>query len=315
MKNFLKIMIRVCVSGVIILLLLRKVDIAKVIQFVGDIHPKYALIALIIVIILRVWMAIRWEIILTYHKMAVTLQEIVSITFISLSIGQLFPGGIGPDVMRAYQLHHRYGRLVDITTTILLDRIIGMYSIFFVGLLGAIMASCMGFSTGLIPILIVINGAFIIGWYVSKFFKKLSILQHPKMHKINRLKIAITSRETMRSIFPKVFLFSVLAQVSRCFVFYFLYVAMGVNVNLIYFFSFIPLVYVITFIPIGFNGIGLREGALIYFFSTCHIPSEVSIGVGLVFQLVNIAAAVPGIVLWFTEKSTRETRLQETAGD
>ena len=66
--------------------------------------------------------------------------------------------------------------------------------------------------------------------------------------------------------------------------------------------------FVTVLIPISLGGLGVREAALVYFFRTIGVPAEVSVSVGLMFQFLQIITSAPGIVFWWTERRSAETK-------
>ena len=72
--------------------------------------------------------------------------------------------------------------------------------------------------------------------------------------------------------------------------------------NFMYFVIFIPIMFVITLIPVSIGGLGVREGVLVVLFSSVGAPAEISIGAGLVSQVLQIFVAAPVLVLWLFEK-------------
>ena len=67
---------------------------------------------------------------------------------------------------------------------------------------------------------------------------------------------------------------------------YILYRALGVNIPFVYTIEVMPIVIFVGFIPITIAGMGTREAALIYFFST-YASDSTNITVGLLFCLLR----------------------------
>jgi hypothetical protein len=49
-------------------------------------------------------------------------------------------------------------------------------------------------------------------------------------------------------------------------------------------------------LPISIGGFGVREGALLYFFSTVGIDSEISVAAGFLFYVLQLLAFFPGLI-------------------
>ncbi|RMF59386.1 MAG: UPF0104 family protein [Calditrichaeota bacterium] len=312
-KRTLSYLLKVLVGGIILLLLARSMDLSLVLQLFAHLNLYWLALALMIVLSLRMLMAVRWQYILAAHAFPVPLLELTRITFISTSLGQVLPGGLGADVAKGYQLFRKYGRLGNVTVTLLLDRLIGLYSMFFVAFVGSLIAKHLGLSTNLVVPLLVAQAVFIFGWFgiylVRKKISTLAFLRRSRYerlaHKFMGLLSDLTDLATIKSVFVRIFAISILMQVLRAIIFYCIYQAFGHSADMIYYLVFIPIVFVVVMLPVSVGGLGVREGALVFFFKTLGIPNEVSISVGVMFLVVQIVAAVPGIVLWIVDKQPK----------
>jgi len=70
----------------------------------------------------------------------------------------------------------------------------------------------------------------------------------------------------------------------------------GINIHLplSFYFASLPLIGIITLIPVSFNGIGVREGAFVYFFGLKGIEAEPAFGLGLLFFSVQVGLSLIG---------------------
>jgi len=74
----------------------------------------------------------------------------------------------------------------------------------------------------------------------------------------------------------------------------------GIHIHLpvAFYFAVLPLVGIITLIPVSFNGIGVREGAFVYFFGLKGIEAEPALGLGLLFFSLQVALSLVGGVAY-----------------
>jgi hypothetical protein len=61
----------------------------------------------------------------------------------------------------------------------------------------------------------------------------------------------------------------------------------------------IPFVSLVAFLPLSINGFGLRESALIYIFSTLHVPATTSLLLVLLVDAQSLLFAAIGGSLYF----------------
>jgi len=70
------------------------------------------------------------------------------------------------------------------------------------------------------------------------------------------------------------------------------------DVSLLYFLVFIPVITLISMIPISLNGMGLREYAFVSLFTAIGVSREGAIALGLLSSAVLVVSAVPGGVVY-----------------
>ena len=82
--------------------------------------------------------------------------------------------------------------------------------------------------------------------------------------------------------------------------------AQGLSLPLEYYFVFAPLVVAISMIPISLNGLGLREGAYVFFLQQAGVPIEVGMAFGLSWFLILFVSGLAGGIAWIgsTERLT-----------
>lgn len=299
-KKYFSFSSKLLFSSAILILLLRKLDLNKISDLIAGINIYYTCGAVLLILILRAIMAIRWKIILRVKEITVPLSELIYITYVSSSIGLVFPGSIGADLIRGYHLNKKNKDLVGIASTILVDRCIGIYSMFLVAFIGSIIARMIDVSIDGFWILFLINMLFVAGWGIL-FLLRDQLSKIPiKAIKLKELLLSVTNYEDLKRIFWRSLLLSFGVQILRCVVFYLLYVAFGHSIPFIYFLIFIPMVYVAIFIPLSIGGLGIREGALVLFFQIVNVVPEVSMSVGILSHALHIAAAIPGVLMCFS---------------
>jgi hypothetical protein len=67
--------------------------------------------------------------------------------------------------------------------------------------------------------------------------------------------------------------------------------------------AILPVVMLLTSLPISFAGWGLRESAIIVAFGVYGVSQEASLALSLVYGVLQLISGVPGLVLWIMEKS------------
>jgi len=94
---------------------------------------------------------------------------------------------------------------------------------------------------------------------------------------------------------------SLIIQSIQPITFYLTAVSLGIKINLIYFFIFIPIIGAITMLPISIGGLGLRDATTIFFFAKAGVNKDLAFAMSLLnFFFIVLYAAIGGIIYALT---------------
>ena len=74
--------------------------------------------------------------------------------------------------------------------------------------------------------------------------------------------------------------------------------ALGFSIPFLYFLAVIPIVQLFTRIPISFNGIGVHEGLLVFFFGILHLGKTDAFTIGLVGHIAILISVIPAVTYY-----------------
>ena len=74
--------------------------------------------------------------------------------------------------------------------------------------------------------------------------------------------------------------------------------ALRLNVPVVFYFILIPLIAVATMIPVSLNGLGVREGAFVFFLAQVGVPEAQALALALLWLAVTAAAGLVGGLVW-----------------
>jgi len=78
----------------------------------------------------------------------------------------------------------------------------------------------------------------------------------------------------------------------------FLGLSLGLRLDLSVYFVAVPIITVLTFLPISIAGIGVREAAFIFFLTRVGVPTYACISLSLLYFSMGVVAALPGAVIF-----------------
>lgn len=298
---------RVVVGIGLILFLFWALDIQEIINNIRGIDVRYLFYAAIpyfLFIILSAW---RWQVLLDFKKFGIRFGETLRIYFISLFFNNLLPTTVGGDMMRvAYTMKERRA---DALATVLVDRILGFVGLFIFALIAVLYLLIEKNETEFLPFMIIGLSIIVLITYIffsekaysfiSPVIRKLKILRIGE--RINRLHEAGTDFGGAWGPISLCVAHSVIIQATLAIAPFCVLLGMGNSeVSLISFFIYVPIINVISMIPVSLNGLGVRENSYVILFSRVGLDGEVSLAMSLVsFFIVFLFSLIGGLFFIF----------------
>jgi len=97
------------------------------------------------------------------------------------------------------------------------------------------------------------------------------------------------------------FLITILVQVAGIISAYLLGIAVGCTTAFLYYIVLLPVVWLISMIPVSLNGLGLREGAFVVLFSAIGMPKEAALAISLLLLAQGVLQGILGALLYVTD--------------
>lgn len=309
-KKRLSLGVRLVGTAVLLATLLYLIDVDALSAATARIDYRWVALAAAILAVLRLLLAYRWYYIMRRQGLAVGLGEAVRTSLVAAAFGPLAPAGLGADLFRGYRFANKYGGATAIAAGILLDRAVGVYSMLLVAGVGAAVIWYQGGADGWLTALIVLQVAVVAGWAGGIAFSGWiarhggAAFRSPLLDRVWRAFVSffvqLTDVALLRRIFLGSLAISVVIQLVRCLMIYCLYRAFAYDLGLIHFIIYVPLLFLVMFLPVSVGGLGVRESALVFFFTPLGVPAAVSFSVGIVaygLQLLFSAAVVAAWLL------------------
>lgn len=289
-------------------------DIEKIIVVFLSINPIFIICSLTLTIPRLIIRNTAWQIIQKEQKITISFFQSLKIFLIGYFYGSITPGYIG-QLMRVPYMKEKtgapYGKLF---VNSLMETIIHTLSLYGMMLIGALLVM------GVLPELLYISGiwvvllAIILFYFVKrergeKLFRLLIQYLIPKKLKTNLYRFV----DTFYTDFPeikKLLLPLILGIFTWIIIFsqeYIIVLALGIDIPYLYFLLLFPIANVVGFIPITFAGLGTRELAAIFLFSTLFgvVEEEVFVFTLLGFVITDIFTGFIGFILSLTEAKKR----------
>lgn len=317
--------IQILISLALLVLLLNLIDFNDVVNALENVNIFYIFLALLVVTLDRIVMAFKWRILLKVKGIQISLPSAVKIYYISNFIGLVLPATIGCDLTKTYLVSKKNYSASDVVASILVERFMGILTLvifilasmpLFFNLIDNLQMnySSMFFITAAILIIGVVT--FFLS-FTEKFYNIISSLVKPLkkkkffvkiFDKIAKLIISYKDYKTKKGVLLFFFALTFLEIFMIIVVYFLVATSFNLDISLLYFIAFIPIVMFLARIPISINGLGITEGSMIYFLSLVGVASSVGFSVAVVNHLVLLVGILPGALFYAMNKNIHNVK-------
>ena len=261
-----------------------------------------------------IWLSsVRWNLLIP-HK--IKTSKLFSIYMIGSFFNTYMPGIIGGDAVKAYYLSKELKSLgvegnsptheLSIAiASVFMDRYIGFTAILFISMAAFPLAFAYLDGTPvrwLMPIVLVVftGGSIVIFKFRIGERIKFLFRVYEYFHLYSR----------KRDVLLKAFIYSVILQGLNIGVVYFLSRGLSLEISFFHIVVFLPIIILISFIPVSISGIGLREGAFIILLGTAGVSPEMSVALSLVWFLSYVIASLVGLFEYLRLKPVLDRQVE-----
>ncbi len=321
LKNFLIFTLKFALSGGILYFLISKIGIDTIIGYIKIVNPFTFVFASCLYIFSIYISSLRWSLLINQK---IGIKKLFSMYMICSFFSTCLPGIIGGDAVRAYYLSRGLGDSSNINqrfednqenpdsshgsltaiASVFMDRYIGFWALMIIGMIA--------FPFGLNHLDRTPEGASFIWLMPATFFVFIlasfvifRLRVGGRFRFIYRLYEYLDLYKTKITSVIKAFLYSLIIQIINIFAVYALSKGMSFEISFLSLFIFLPIIIVISMIPISISGIGIREFAFVLFLGSTGVPSDVSIALSLCWFFSVVAANTLGFILYLFYKQKK----------
>lgn len=275
MKKILLPTLRILVSfGFIgILLCLTKDTLHSIPGILRQMNIRFFIASLVLQVVVIFMIALRFKKILSVHNIKVSFKDASSLTFIGYFFNNFLPSSVGGDLVKAYYSARNSKRKVESLSAVIADRAIGLVTL---SLIGVVIVNFLKLENENIRALIYIFFFSLMGSLYVLFHKGSVRVLNRLLSKIRlgnvkeKLKLLYETiliyKGSKRLLFATIILSS-LAQLVGVASMYLIARGLYLPISFGLLLVILPIVAVISMFP-SINGLGIREGAYVYFLSS-----------------------------------------------
>jgi uncharacterized protein (TIRG00374 family) len=290
--------LQIIVSIAILAWLVNKTGLGDIVTALSSLNPwLYALAALVFLISVGV-RAVRWYVLLVPLGVRVSILDLFWLYLIGFFWNSFLPSGFGGDIVKAIALREATGRGGASVTSVLAERVVGLLATVLIGVMVIPFAPDL-FPPEAIYIVVGMCIAIIIGIWVVR----LDILEWtgdkiPFSRPVVRHRWVVSIQKALQTYNLKALGISLLSSIpfTLCTILdnYLVGLALNVDLSILYYAIYTPIVSIVSLLPLSFNGLGVREYTYQVLFGLAGVSAEQAIAMALAFNFLRFGAGLLG---------------------
>jgi hypothetical protein len=303
------------------------IDFQEFYRTLTNIKYEFFFTALLLHFITVVVNAEKWRFAIEPIATDIPLRFLIKCSLIGHFFSLFLLGAGSGDLIRVYGLG-RYAQSNTLAiTSVLFDRMVGLFSLFLIAAAALFFAGNVlppAYETGINVTVWAVLIFFILFWML--FFSRLAVLKEDYIKKLSTFKLNILNKaaEALKEIglyrksygkskqlFLKILLFSLANHMLRIIAMYYLLGAIHFNAGIFYLAIIVPIANVLSILPVSIQGIGINE-SIYYFFLMKHgltfsnVVSFTTLG-----YLIMVVSGLVGAILFVFTGMEKERNVQE----
>jgi len=267
--------------------------------------------ALVLTAISMFFSSLQWRFLLGRQGIDFSIKKATRLYFVGLFFNTFMPGNVGGDAKKIYDVYSSEGDLSRGFTATVFDRLFGLFVLTLIGVVAGFLSVHRDLEGGryLLPSLWIFLGMLLlfvallsrrVGEFILLLFRKIKFQWGSERFFLLFERFRLYRKG---QLLTGVLLFSLVIQSTRILVHWMLALSLGLEAPLVIFFFFVPLIGIVSALPISIGGFGPRELIAQNLFSLVSFSSIESFVLTELSVLVVIAVSLPGgIAFLFSEK-------------
>jgi glycosyltransferase 2 family protein len=248
----------------------------------------------------------RWRMLMRPLMPVLSAFQLFGIYCIGLFFNLTFPTVVGGDVVKMYYAGKPSKSYAQSFAATFLDRDAGMLAMMIIACAAILLYPV---DVPGVPVPLIVWGAFaafIIGniGIFSPYFHRLLTGLLRRVHlskiamKVDTISNAFQVMANHKGVLVASLLISFLNQLLVISVTWIMALGIGIDVPVSYFLIFVPVITLISMIPISLNGMGLRELAFVSLFVPIGISKHSCMALGILSSIVTVLSSLPGGIIY-----------------
>lgn len=291
--------VRLVIGLLLLYLLARTVNWSHIVEIIRNLRMEYAVAVVILAFADRIFMALKWRVLLAASRITVPARETIRAYLVGSFVGMFFPTSVGGDLVRLYILGIGKEQRETVAATIVVERIFAFLALIVLCLLATSALAVVAVqSTQALLLAVLFSAALATGLVWFSFhplpLRMAEILPGRIGSSIRRILAAYQQFQDNRRALGIYFLLSLAEHCIPVLCNYLAAVSLGIHLNVVAFFVVIPVILVVSRLPISIDGLGIQEGLYWSLFQIAGLSPEQALTLALLTRALTLVAMLPG---------------------
>lgn len=287
--------VRLAISALLLGWIAWHTDWERVRQAFTVLRVELWVAAVLTLIVTQVVSARRWQLFARELRFDRSVTQLTAFYLIGMYFNLLLPTAVGGDVMRAWYLDGGSKRRLAAFAAVLLDRLNG--------LLVLIAMACLAVALSPLELPAWVPGSvWGIAGCAALGLAALPVAVRFRLLPLQRREQLATMVQLLKAprVCAEATLLSVFVQVANVIAVWLIGEALGADIPAGYYFVFVPMVALLTLLPVSVNGMGVREGGTALFLAPLGVDQATALTLAFLwFAVFGAVSLVGGVVYLF----------------
>jgi hypothetical protein len=287
MKRHFKI-VQVVISLIILVLIFRKVEFNVLLNQFARLNLLFLGPIFVIYLFQNALSSYKWQTILTADGQVIPFRFLLKSYLIAGFISLFLPSSFGGDLYRVYVLKEYNRDYLQNTSSVLFDRVTGLFALVSISIISFVFFYRDAIDLRLI-ILYIIGVLAFLGFTSKNGIKLLDRYQSKAAKFLVGIQLSFSRYRKNGTVLIICLFISFLFQSNIVLANKLYCLILGIDIKLSYLFVVIPLIYLTEALPISINGLGVREGAFVFFLTKAGCTIEEGLALGMLVLSMRYA--------------------------
>ncbi len=266
------------------------------------------------------WLScVRWQVVLNSSGHSAPMGSLLSSYFAGMFLNIFLPGALGGDVYRVYRVAKQTKDSEVALVSVFLERFTGLAALSALALIGLPPAFKLIGRWDII-VLFLACVASLVGAVLLISSPKLLIWAEPWLEKFRlgkvaerfaKIQILLRKFAQHRQALALSMGLSLLLQLAIVYYHYLVAQQLKIPISYLELLVFIPIIVVVTLLPISLGGLGLKEGLWVYLFSRIGLSAEQALLLSLVITALSWLLSLPGSIILLLDSTGFQQVIQK----